>query len=220
MKQAIILEDLPDAQLWLSQALEQAFPGIAISRAGTLASGRQLLATISPDLCLVDLRLPDGNGIDFIHACRKQHPQCRQVVTSIFDDDEHIFPALQAGACGYLLKEEPRDVLAAALRSLDEGRSPLSATVARQLVAYFHDKSLPPSTPQPMHPGRQEALTARQQEILLALAQGMTGRDIAERLDISTHTANKHIKNIYAKLGIHSRAEATQHAIRIGLLKD
>ncbi|MDX1804294.1 MAG: response regulator transcription factor, partial [Alcanivorax sp.] len=205
-------------QIWLSRSLRLAFPDIEVARADTLSAGLQLLATEAPDICLVDLRLPDGDGIDFIRACRQHHPHCKLVVTSIYGDEQHIFPALEAGAHGYLLKEEPQAAIAQALKGLKNNRAPLSASVANNLVTYFNDHRVKPHI---IHRDEEIAdLTERQKQILLAVARGMTTRDIADRLDISIHTASKHVKNIYAKLDIHNRAQATQLAIRTGLLSD
>lgn len=220
MNTAIILEDLPHAQLWLSQSLQLAFPGIQVARADCLLAGLQLLNHEHPEICLVDMRLPDGSGIDFIRECRKQHPDCKIVVTSIFDDDNHIFPALEAGAVGYLLKEEPQPVLAEALRGLLNNQPPLSATVARQMITFFNKNLHRGSdTHGPHEANKAHLLTRRQREILRSIAEGKTSRDIAEVLDISAHTVSQHVKNIYHRLDINSRAEAVQEAIRMGLLQ-
>ncbi|MFL1467974.1 LuxR C-terminal-related transcriptional regulator [Marinobacter sp. DUT-3] len=216
MKQVLILEDLKDAQRWLTGAVLTSFPEAQVHCCDTLGSALAWLDGKQPELCLVDLRLPDGSGVDFIRHCKSVAPSAHQVVTTIYDDDIHLFPAIQAGANGYLLKDEPRQVIADALKNLATGTPPLSPQITQRMMNYFQQVR---STPLGQE-GRQDTagmLSSRERQVLEMIARGFKTAEVADILDVSYHTAARHIKNIYAKLGISSRAEAVQEAIRLGL---
>ncbi len=209
---ALLLEDLPDVAAWLATLLRDRFPGIEVAHAGTLAEGLRMLdAGFVADLALVDLGLPDGNGTTLIQALAQRQPACTIVVTTLFGDDAHVFPALRAGAHGYLLKDQPEEKLAAALDGILRGEAPLSPAIAQRLLRVFN------AVPQPMHPDA-EQLTAREREVLVLVSKGCRLPELAERLQISRHTVSDHLKHIYRKLKVNSRAEATLEAARMGLV--
>jgi DNA-binding NarL/FixJ family response regulator len=208
MKTCLILEDLPESQRWLSRALEASFPGIAISATAALQEARAwLAANPPPDLALVDLGLPDGSGIDLIAELNRRSPQTVCVVASIYDDDQHLFPALRAGAQGYLLKDQRWEQIAELLCGIAEGRPPLSPAIARKLLGYFRPE-----------PEAKVELTQRERQVLSIIAKGMTMADAARMLGISPHTVCGYVKDIYRKLNVSSRAEAALTAQRIGLI--
>lgn len=214
MKRVIILEDLPDAQRWLRESVQQVYPGADIRCFSLLRAALDGLDNFVPQLCLVDLRLPDGNGADFIARCRSRYPSADLVVTTMYDDDAHLFPALRAGANGYLLKEEPQASIVRSLTALTDGAPPLSAAITRRVLEHARNR-----TP-PDHIGgkRQcEELSHREREFLVAIARGLKTAEAASQLGVSYHTAAHHVKNIYAKLSLRSRAEAVQAAIQLGL---
>lgn len=209
MNTALILDDLPDSQRWLTEVLDAAFPGVAPGLSGSLAEARQWLAEHpAPDLALVDLGLPDGSGIELIAElnCRAPHTLC--VVASIFDDNEHIFPALRAGARGYLLKDQPLAQIVELLNGITEGRPPLSPAIARKLLGYF----------QPAPEPARERLTERETDVLRCIAKGFTLAETAKLLGISPHTASGYVKDIYRKLNVSSRAEAALTARSMGIV--
>lgn len=211
-RSALILEDIPEVSAWLQDLLPQLFPGIAVTAADTLAAARQALGRAF-DLALVDLALPDGNGTDLIRELAGQQPACTVVVTTLFADDEFLFPALRAGAQGYLLKDQPPDKIAKALRGILDGEPPLSPSIAQRLLRSFG----PPGT------GVADAssgphLTARECEVLTLTAKGYRLPEVAERLAVSRHTVSDHLKNIYRKLKVNTRAQATLEAARLGLV--
>ena len=222
MKNILILEDLKDAQRWLADAARRAWPDAEIQFYSTLRSACQALDERAPQLCLVDLQLPDGSGVDFIRQCRQQHPDAQLVVATMYDDDMHLFPALQAGANGYLLKEDPQEQIASALLGIVKGVPPLSPQIAQRMLGYF--QQAPQGAAPELHRrglpevDNVERLSAREQEFLLVIGNGYKTAEAADMLGVSYHTAAKHIKNIYAKLGISSRAQAVQEAIRMGLI--
>ncbi len=209
---ALVIEDLPEVADWLAALLRQRFPGIEVLHAPTLSEGKRLLASEHvPDLALVDLGLPDGNGTELIGLLARQHPDCTIVVTSLFGDDGHVFPALRAGAHGYLLKDQPEEKLAAALDGILRGEPPLSPAIAQRLLRVFN------TPPEPLHADA-EQLTGREREVLVLVSKGCRLPELAERLGISRHTVSDHLKHIYRKLNINSRAEAAMEAARLGLV--
>lgn len=212
-RHALVLEDLPDVAGWLARLLEQRFHGVQVVHAGTLAQARRCLdAGPPPDLALVDLGLPDGSGVDLIRELAQRHPGCTLVVTTLFGDDAHVFPALRAGAHGYLLKDQPADRLGAALEGILRGEPPLSPAIAQRLLRVFN------AAPEPMPAPGCEQLTAREREVLVLVSKGCRLPELADRLQISRHTVSDHLKNIYRKLNINSRAEAALEAVRLGLV--
>lgn len=217
MKSALLVDDLADARERLATAATRAFPAILCQQAGSVAEALavigQAVKDIQPplDLALIDLELGDGSGIAVIDALSRRYPACLIVVVTLFDDDAHLFPALAAGAQGYLLKDQPEDTLVRQLQGIGDGQPPLSPAIARRLIRHF---SQPPAAP-----GNADSkLSNRETEVLALLAQGIRLGEIAERLSISRHTAGDHVKNIYRKLNISSRAEAALKAARLGLV--
>ncbi|WP_428623086.1 response regulator [Sedimenticola sp.] len=209
MQRALIVEDTPEARDWMADALGSVFPGITVRLAASVAEASDRLDRCRYDLALIDLHLPDGNGVDLIARINSESPQTLCVVVTIYDDDQHLFPALQAGAGGYLLKDMPGDQFVRRLRGIADGEPPLSPAIARRLLGHF-------GTPAPE---LDHDLTPREREVLTLIAKGIKLADVAEALSISRHTAGDHVKSIYRKLNISSRAEATLEAARLGFIK-
>ena len=209
MRSGFILEDLPESQAWLSQALMTSFPEIHIETAASLREARSRLDTMAaPDIALIDLGLPDGSGVELIEAMQRKSLATLCIVASIFDDDGHIFPALRAGACGYLLKDQPIDAIVAALTGIAAGQPPLSPAIARRMLAFFQPAQARPAP----------ALTERETEVLRLIAKGMTQAETARLLGISQHTVAGYVKELYRKLNVSSRAEAALLARDMGLV--
>ena len=207
---ALLVEDLADSRRWLRGALEAAFPGIVVAEAATLAEG--LLASADPPpLALIDLGLPDGSGVQLIEVLRRRAPGCLCVVVTVFDDDGHLFPALRAGAQGYLLKDQPTDQLADTLRGIAAGQPPLSPSIARRLLGHFRAAAPPVDS-------EGDTLTARETDVLRLVAKGYTVQQAADTLSLSRHTVSGYLKDVYRKLAVNSRAEATLEAARRGLI--
>jgi len=209
MKTALILDDLTDAQIWLSEALSAVFPGIILACSNNLTEARTWLKSHpAPDLALIDLGLPDGSGVELISELNRVSPQTLCIVASIFDDDRHLFPALRAGAQGYLLKDQAQVQIIELLKGISEGRPPLSPAVARKLLGYFKP------------PEKQEhiPLTERESEVLRCIAKGLTLPESAKLLGISPNTVSGYVKDIYRKLNVASRAEAALSAHQLGII--
>jgi DNA-binding NarL/FixJ family response regulator len=211
MLDILLVDDLPEALVMLKAACQAAFPEACCALASNVSEARQLLDTRQFGIALIDLGLPDGDGLEIIQHIAQRQPGCVTVVATIFDDDEHLFKALQAGAQGYLLKDHPPEWLAQQLQKIFDGQPPLSPAIARRLLRHFHR---PPS----VGPITEAELTARERAVLGLLAQGIRIVDIGNELNISRHTAGDHVKNIYRKLKINSRAEAALHAKGLGLI--
>jgi DNA-binding NarL/FixJ family response regulator len=174
--------------------------------AGEARNGRDALRRfreIRPDVTLMDLRLPDMNGIDVMIAIRGEFPEARIVVLTTFEGDVEMQRALTAGARGYLLKSSPPKELLDAIRQVHAGKKRIPPEVAAQLAEHLSD----------------EALTAREVEVLREVAGGNRNRDIAEHLFISEETVKVHVKHIMDKLGASDRTEAVAIAIRRGIIQ-
>ena len=208
-RSVLVLDDDAAARDWLQAAVRQAFPEAQITAAGSLREARVALRTLSPDLALVDLDLPDGSGVALIEVLARPPHRTISVVSTVFADDQHLFPALRAGAAGYLLKDEAIERLAELLVQTVQGKPPLSAPIATRLLGYFHEPDAPPTA----------TLTQREQEVLTLLAKGLTISDVAQALEITTNTAASYTKSLYRKLDVTNRAEATLEATRRGLIR-
>lgn len=214
MKVALILEDMPESQEMLREVAQKAFPGIRSCCVADVAGALRMLSQFQFDLALIDLSLPDGEGKTVIEAMSERFPKSVIVVATIFDDDEHLFPALRAGAHGYLLKDQTPEHLVKQLRGITEGHPPLSPSVARRLLDHFRVEHESPEDVA----SDDVLLTPREREVLVQLTRGISIADIGEVMSISRHTVSDHVKNIYRKLNISSRAEAALRAKGMGLV--
>lgn len=212
MNQALLIDDLPDALAIVEAAVREAFNKAECKKARGVQEAMRLIESQQFDLALVDLSLGDGHGRDVIAHLAQRQPACAIVVSTIHDDDENLFQALQAGAQGYLLKDHPVSWLATQLKGIVQGQPPLSPAIARRLLRHF--QAAPAKSP---FPEGREDLSAREREVLGLLAQGIRISDIGETLGISKYTVGDHVKNIYRKLNISSRAEAALRARGMGL---
>lgn len=214
----LLLEDLPEIRAWMKALVTRVFPGSRIHEAARVQDALELVASIKFDLALLDLGLPDGSGVDVVEALRDQQPETQSVVVTIHDDDEHLFPALQAGAFGYLLKEQPRELIAEQLKRMSGGEPPLSPSIARRVIAHFAAQAA-------VKPARsinavpRAVLSERETEVLLRVAKGFTLPEIGDQLNLSRHTIADYVKQVYRKLNVNSRAEAALEAQRMGLIR-
>jgi len=241
----LIVEDNPVARSFLTRVVRESFSdSLVITEAGDLETARRQIGSqrlgepgVEPfKLILVDLELPDGNGMELLTEL-VQYPATK-IVTTLYSDDDHLFPALQCGADGYLLKEDRFEVLVEELQKIVRGQPPLSPAIARRLLTHFRhgplgsgstsnaDSAAPisgflSSRPVPMGRGApldHERLTPRESEVLTYLSKGFTIKEIASLMGIKWFTVNDHIKSIYKKLNVSSRAEAAVLASKQGLV--
>ena len=212
MNNILLLEDLPEIRAWIKALVLQVFPRAQISEAAHVHDALALVSALRFELALVDLGLPDGSGVAVVAALREAQPEAQSVVVTIHDDDEHLFPALQAGAFGYVLKEQPREHFIDQLSRISQGEPPLSPSIARRVIAYFAAQARPNANAIP-----RVQLTDRESEVLLRVAKGYTLPEIGVQLSLSRHTIADYVKQIYRKLNVSSRAEAALEAQRLGL---
>lgn len=218
---ALVVEDNALVRQGLSEALAHAFEGIEVAQASSLAEGRQWLDAVRADplrraafrIALVDLGLPDGSGVELVQRIADECPQALPVVATIYDDDLHLFPAIEAGAQGYLLKEQDQQMLVRHLRRIDEGLPPLSPSIARRMLAYLRQRSAPVVARAP-----ETALTPRETEVLSCIGRGLRVGETAGVLGLAEQTVAGYVKTLYRKLNISSRAEAALEAARRGLV--
>ena len=208
MTTALIVEDISETRRWLHGIVTAAFPGCTVLEAASQRQGLALAAARDCGVALIDLGLPDGSGLEVLRLLRRAQPDCICIVTTAMGDDASIVGALSAGAQGYLLKEQPQDLLIRQLRQTTEGIPALSPSVARRIMEHFQ-RTGPAAT--------EDGLTQRERAVLGLIGRGLRNGEVAESLGISENTVAGYIKDIYRKLGISSRAEASWHAARLGL---
>lgn len=215
----LVIEDQPDTRDALVAVLRETFTGIDIHAFETLGEARDWIsAHLQPDMAaiaLVDLALPDGSGIELLHLLAGGYPRVMPVVTTIFDDDAHLFEALAAGAQGYLLKDLDAGVLGRYLRRMRQGEPPLSPSIARRMLGHFRVAS-PVAAPAPILD--EVALTKREIEVLQLIGRGLRVGEAAGVLGLADQTVAGYVKSIYRKLQVSSRAEAALEASRRGLV--
>lgn len=210
MTHVLIVEDLPETADWLTGIVRAAFPDVQqLERAACQRAGLQVVSRQCFDLALIDLCLPDGSGIELLKLLRELQPACLCVVTTVLADDAHVVAALSAGAGGYLLKEQPRELIIRQLAQLADGVPALSPSIARRIMEHFQRTGPAVDT--------SCGLTTRERDVLALISRGLRNIDVAGQLQIAENTVAHHIKSIYRKLGISSRAEAAWHATRLGL---
>jgi DNA-binding NarL/FixJ family response regulator len=213
----VIVEDHDVTRARLRQIIDD-HPGLdLVAAVGTFAEGRQALSIRNRvDVALIDLGLPDGDGIDLIREVRQRPGAPEIVVISVFGDEEHVVAAIEAGATGYLLKDKSALDIGTAITDLLAGGSPISPAIARHVLQRLHESA--PSSPTPGATTIPE-LTARERDVLEVLAKGFTYEEAAQILDVSFHTIASHVKHIYGKLAVGSRSEAIYEATQLGILK-
>jgi DNA-binding NarL/FixJ family response regulator len=169
-----------------------------------------------PDIVLMDIRMPNLDGVNATRRLRERWPQARVIILTTFDDDEYVFEGLRAGAQGYLLKDVSGAELAEAIRTVAAGGALIEPSVARKVLAEF--TRLAPASPPAAPAGGAEALSEREGQILALLAQGLTNRQIAERLYLAEGTVKNYISSILQKLDVQDRTQAAVRAREMGLL--
>lgn len=182
---------------------------------GEAASGREAIeqvARLAPDVVLMDVAMPDMNGIEATRRIKQNYPAAAVLALTMHEDEEYFFEMLSAGASGYVPKRAAPDDLLSAIRVVSQGEVFIYPSMARLLVKDFlrrAEETTPPDT---------ELLTAREHEVLACIADGLTNREIAEKLVISVKTVDRHRENIMRKLNLHNRVELVRYAIEKGLI--
>jgi len=204
----LVVEDIAQTRAWLVSTIAEAFGGVAHG-AGTLREARAWLQQRRrgiPFLALVDLGLPDGNGIELIEEIMADDPDAVIVVTTVYENDEWLMRALGAGAQGYLLKDQDGSAIVRRLAMIEHGEVPISPAIARRLLHRFRADTCSQAT-----------ISPRETEVLRLIGRGLKSGEVAGVLGISQQTVTTHVKAIYRKLEITSRAEAALEARKRGL---
>jgi DNA-binding NarL/FixJ family response regulator len=212
---AAIVDDDEVLRTEVQQTIERVGGLVVI---GSVASVRDalVLARQRPDLFFIDLSLPDGSGFEVISHLREAGIDCRTIVLSVFGDAENVVRAIELGADGYLLKGAQADEAAWAIHTVLEGGAPLSPSVAGHILRRVRaNAARGPSTGS----GLKTPLTQREMDTLEGLAKGLSFKELAPMLNISHHTVGDHVKAIYRKLEVNSRAEAIFEAAQRGLIR-
>ena len=196
----MVVEDDPSVRHILKTWLEEAEGFVCAGVFADVESALPQIARAKPDVVLVDINLPGLSGIECVRQLKSRTPGTQFVMQTVYEDSNHIFDALSAGATGYLIKTTSREDVITALREVHAGGSPMSSNIARKVVQLLHQ---PKSALKPA-----EGLSKRENEVLALLAQGYLYKEIADTLGIGIETVNTYIRRIYEKLHVHSRAQA------------
>lgn len=209
MTKIILVEDIAETRAWLREAAELAFPGCLIQEAERVRDGLSLIRHDRFDIGIFDLGLPDGDGVQLITEMKAEQPDATIVVATVMGDDTSVITALSSGADGYLLKDARQDVFVRQLTAIDQGEPALSPSIARRIIEHFRRTALVET--------EGGDLTPRERDVLSLIGRGLRNAEAASALGLSEHTIAGHIKSVYSKLGISTRAEAALLASRLGL---
>ena len=203
MYSVLVVEDHDDCRMWWEGHISDIFPKVSVSAVATLAEARELLNHRQFTLVILDINLPDGSGIDLLQEITLNYPEIYSVICSIYDDDNHIFSSLRAGAKGYLLKDQPREKQLVQLKEIVHGQPPLSPGVARRILGYFSEGKMAE------HETRKHSthLSDRESEVLTLIAKGYSRPEVTKLMGITLNTVSGYTKAIYQKLNISNRAD-------------
>lgn len=215
-KTCLIVEDQLETCSFFTKIVTAAFPDAVTMLAQDLKSAMNMINNPLQfkdkplGLCIVDLGLPDGSGVDIIRMLKEKNSDVPSVVATIYDDDKFLFTALAAGAYGYLLKSDDQSSLVDALKQIEKNNPPLSPAIARRLLQYFRISALPDTSDVKLSP--------REHETLVLIGRGLTVGEVAEQMKLSAQTVAGYVKIIYQKLHVSNRVELMREATRRGLV--
>ncbi len=195
-----IVEDIPEVRESLEQLIKNSKDFLLIGSYSNAENAEKALPLNIPDIVIMDINLPGKSGIECIAAIKDQCTGTQFIMFTIFEDDEKVFNALEAGAHGYLLKKTPKEKILEALKELYEGGSPMSTQIARKVLKSFQNNKAQNK--------EADILTKKENEILDLLSKGFLYKEIADKTAISINTVKQHIHNIYEKLHVQNRTEA------------
>jgi two-component system, NarL family, response regulator DevR len=202
-----LLDDHEIVRRGIADLFESADDLTVVGEAGTAAEALARIPAVHPDVAVLDARLPDGSGIDVCRDIRSALPDVRCLILTSYDDNDAIFAAVMAGASGYLLKEIRGNSLLDAVRQVAAGKSLLDPSVTERLLTRLRE-----GTPRDE---KLESLTAREREILVLIADGLTNRQIGERLFLAEKTVKNYVSGLLAKLGMERRTQAAVYGAEI-----
>lgn len=238
MWQVLVVEDDAGMREFFAGSVARCADLALAGSVGTVAEARAWLDDSSNlvDVLLTDLGLPDGSGLEVIRHCVSLHPRCEPLVISMFGDEDNVLASIEAGALGYIHKDSTPDDIAQTILDMRAGASPISPMIARRVLSKYRADQVnlthaaatgsamnathlagPAPDVAGSKPARQ-LLSAREQEVLSYIARGFSYVEIARLQSLSVHTVQSHIKNLYAKLSVHSKSEAVFEATLMGLI--
>ncbi len=205
----VIIDDHPIVRAGMRMILSDA-PAIQIVGEGTNGQeALRLAAELRPDVLVLDVNLPDINGLEVTRRMRARGDTTAVLILTVHNDSQMVFGLLKAGATGYVLKDDTLETLASAIEAVAHGETWLSSRITDKVVERALGDAKPPAAPAP-------GLTRREMEVLCLLALGLDNEEIAHKLTLTMRTVQNHVSTIYSKLGVDSRAEAILYAIRRG----
>jgi len=198
----VIVEDLAEVAEGLTAFIQQDEALQLLATYRTAEAAALELPILKPDIVIMDINLPGMTGIECVRRVKVLEPSIQFMMFTVYENNDQVFEALKAGASGYLLKKTPPLQIIESIKELQQGGSPMSASIARKLVTLFVDQHTVKATPEAA------VLTPREKEVLNLIAKGLLYKEIAEQLGISFHTVRQHIGKIYEKLHVQNKTEA------------
>ena len=211
----LLIDDHPLFREGIKSIIERNIGYEVIGEAGTAGQGLEMVREIKPDLVLIDLSLPDKSGIELIRDICHFLPQIRIMVVSMHSKIDYIVKAFQSGATGYLVKDSASEMLLQGIDHVLKGDYYMDPSVSHQVVKKL---AAMPSKNSVMNTSGYDALTLREQEVLVMLAEGLSAKQVADKLFISSKTAENHRSSIMRKLDLHSAIDLARYAARLGLI--
>jgi len=205
----LIVDDDAEIRNGLRWVIDHSEGYVCVGAHGKFGDALTTIEDDAPDVVLMDIGMPEKSGIECVEILKEQYPDIRCLMLTVHSDDEKIFQSLRVGAVGYMLKKTPPELLLAAIRDAYAGGAPMSTEVARKVLGYFQQQK---------NDKLSASLSKRELDVLQALIEGYTYKAIADKLFVSTNTVSFHLRNIYAKLHVRSRAEAVAKALKSGLM--
>lgn len=225
MWRVLVVEDEPEMRAFFVASVVRC-PGLMLSASvGSVQEATTWLDARGPevDVMLVDLGLPDGSGLEVIRHAARTHLACESLVISMFGDEDNVLASIEAGALGYIHKDASTEDIGQTILDMRHGASPISPMIARRVLAKYQADSrerarekisaIQETTALP------KLLTPREHEVLDLISRGFSYIEVARLQGLSMHTVQSHIKNLYAKLAVHSKTEAVYEGTRMGLLR-
>jgi DNA-binding NarL/FixJ family response regulator len=200
MIKVAIVEDNKTTREGLETIINLSAACRCVCTCATAEEALRMLPQHKPEVVLMDIQLPNMSGVECVAQLKELLPSVQVIMVTVYEDPDRIFRALRAGACGYLLKRSAPDQVLNAIRDVQQGGVPMSAEIARKVIAHFQK--------QESAAAEMEKLSAREREVLDLVVHGFTNKEIAERLSVTVEAVRWHLKHIYQKLHVHSRTEA------------
>jgi DNA-binding NarL/FixJ family response regulator len=212
----LLIEDHPLFREGLKTIIVRNIRYEVVGEAGTAGKGLQMTRELKPDLILIDLSLPDQSGIELIREIHRLSPEIRMIVVSMHSKIDYIVKAFQSGATGYLVKESASEMLMQGIEHVLKGDYYMDPSISHQVVKKL---AAMPTKNAVVKASGYDALTLREQQVLVMLAEGQSSKQIADKLFISPKTAENHRSSIMRKLELHSAIERARYAARLGLIE-